>query len=191
MDAIKLKSKTVDVQKLCVGALLIAVGVLLPQIFHLIGGPAAGGLFLPMHIPVLLAGLLLGPYFGAVVGVLSPVISFLTMGMPPAARLPFMLLELCAYGLLSGLFYKKRVPLYLSLILAQIGGRAVYALSLLAASSLLELNAPPVLTAWTAVVTGIPGIAVQLIFIPPIVVLLKKVIHFDRDTQKLPRASQK
>ena len=58
-------------------ALLAAVGVLLPQVFHMIGGTVTGAMFLPMHIPVLLAGMLYGPMCGASVGVLAPTLSFL------------------------------------------------------------------------------------------------------------------
>ena len=55
------KEKTLNsgIQKLCLTSMLIAVGVLLPQVFHLIGGSAAGGIFLPMHISVIVTGFLI------------------------------------------------------------------------------------------------------------------------------------
>lgn len=170
----------INTQKMCASALLIAASILLPQIFHIFGGTTAGGVFLPMHIPVFTSGLLLGPYYGIIVGVLSPIISFFLTGMPPAAKLPFMLIELASYGFLSGIFYTKKINLYLSLILSQIGGRVIYGFSLLIATYLLHLKVPAIITVGTAVLTGIPGIILQIVFVPSAILLLKRVIHFDR-----------
>lgn len=169
-----------SIQKLCTAGFLIAMGILLPQIFHIIGGPTMGGIFLPMHIPVLISGLLLGSFYGTAVGAITPLISFVLTGMPPAAKLPFMFIELAAYGYLSGIFQAKRCNLYLSLILAQFGGRLVNAFTLLIAAYLLRLDVPPVITVFTSFVTGLPGIVIQLIIIPAITIILKRVINLDR-----------
>jgi riboflavin transporter FmnP len=169
----------IDTKRLCSAALLLAAGILLPQVFHSIGGPAAGGVFLPMHIPVLVAGLLLGPFYGAVIAVVTPVVSFLCMGMPPAAKLPFMVLELVGYGAVSGLLYSRKWNLYLSLVVAQMSGRAVYALSLLMGAYILRLPVPQVAVVGTAIVTGLPGIVIQLVFVPAVVILVRRVIRFD------------
>ena len=53
----------------------LALAVLLPVGFHMLG--VAGRIFLPMHIPVLLAGFLVGPYCGLIVGLIAPGLSFL------------------------------------------------------------------------------------------------------------------
>lgn len=164
--------------KLCTGALLLAAGILLPQVFHMIGGPAMGGMFLPMHLPVFIAGLLLGPLYGGAVGVITPLISFCITGMPPAAKLPFMLLELLTYGLVSGLLRSKNVNIYASLILSMIAGRLVNALALVCATYLFHLNVPAVITVGAAVVTGIPGLIVQLVLVPAVVILIERVLHF-------------
>lgn len=165
-------------KRLVASGLFAAVGILLPQVFHLIGGPAAGGMFLPMHIPVLLAGILLGPFYGAAVGMVSPVVSCLLTSMPSPVKLPFMLLELLAYGIISGLLSRRKLPVYVSLIGAQVAGRAVYALCLLVAAGLFQLDVPPVLSVWTALITGLPGIVIQLLLIPLIVIPLRKVALF-------------
>ena len=99
-----------------------------------------------------MAGLLLGPAYGAAVGVLSPLLSALLTGMPPLTRLPFMVLELLVYGLVSGLCakklfirlaaYRKLGPWlrdYASLLAAQTAGLLAYAISLLIAGNLLHL----------------------------------------------------
>lgn len=169
-----------SIQNLCISALLLATGLLLPFVFHMVGGPATGGMLLPMHLPVLLGGLLLGPFYGALVGAFTPLMSFLLTGMPTAAKLPFMILELVSYGAISGFLQVKKQNLYLSLVCAQIGGRLVNAAALFAALYLLHLNVPPAATLVSALVTGLPGIAVQLLLIPILVRLLRKVIHVDR-----------
>ena len=68
-------------KKIVLCGLFCAFGVLLPQAFHMFG-TAAGMTFLPMHIPVLMAGLIIGPVCGLVTGVVSPVLSCLFTGMP-------------------------------------------------------------------------------------------------------------
>lgn len=166
---------SVPVVRLVQGGLFIAIGVLFPQMFHFLPWPNAGSIFLPMHIPVILAGMLLGPYIGGVTGALVPLISSLAFSMPPLARMPFMVLELAAYGLLAGLFVRKlRLPVILSVVLTQIGGRLVYALSLLVAGGLLHIPGTSVLAVWSAVTTGFVGIILQLLLIPALMAALKK-----------------
>lgn len=153
----------------------IAVGVILPSIFHLIGGPASGGMFLPMHLPVLIAGLLLGPVAGGACGLVTPFLSFLATQMPSAAKLPFMTIELVTYAVVAGfLFQKKKYNLYLSLILAQVAGRLVNALCLWIAGGLLSIEVAPAASVLTAVITGLPGIVIQLILVPLFVLVLQR-----------------
>lgn len=187
------------IRKISFGGLLLSIGIVLPQVFHLTGGPTSGATFLPMHIPVLIAGLLLGPVFGAGIGAITPIISSMMTGMPPAARMPFMVAELAIYGLVAGLLYhalglcrfrfprratpearpdvtdpERLIGLYISLILAMFAGRVVYALSLLVMNRLFGLeNADPA-SVWAAIVFGIIGIAIQIVIIPPIIFALQK-----------------
>lgn len=162
-------------KKLCYEAVLLSFGLLLPQIFHFAGGPAAGGIFLPMHIPVLLAGLLFGSWYGAFTGVALPVLSALVTGMPPIAKLPFMAAELLAYGLIAGLLNRKNI--FFALPAAMVAGRLASAAALFVAGVLLRLDVPAVYTVGTAFLTGIPGIVIQLLLIPPLVPLLRRVMH--------------
>ena len=129
-----------------------------------------------MHIPVLLCGLLCGWPFGAACGLIGPLLSSLLTGMPPAfPTLPAMMLELCAYGVLTGLFYRKlRRNLYLSLIGAMLGGRAV---SGIANAVLLGIAGKPygfTVFLTSAFVTALPGIVIQLVAVPLLVAALQK-----------------
>ena len=95
--------------------------------------------------------------------------------MPPPARLPFMMVELGVYALAAGLCHRKaRLPLPLSLLLTQLGGRIAYALSLFAAGTLLGVPGAAPIAAVTAAVKGWPGILVQWLFIPLLMLALKK-----------------
>lgn len=163
-----------NVKNLVLSALMIALGVLLPILFHAIG---AGTVFLPMHIPVLLCGFLCGAPWGAACGLIVPYLSSLLTGMPPLYPVAVsMSLELCAYGALTGLFYRKmKLNVYVSLVLAMVLGRAV---SGVANAALLGMAGAPYgfeafLTA--SFVTSLPGIAIQLVFVPVLVLALIKL----------------
>ena len=90
-----------NTKQLVLAALCVALGVVLPVAFHSI--PNAGSVLLPMHIPVLLCGLVCGPWFCLGCGALTPMLSSLATGMPPAAILPGMLCQLAVYVLTSRL----------------------------------------------------------------------------------------
>lgn len=168
-------TRSLPVRRLCTAAMLLALGVLLPQLFHLLGGRATGSVFSPMHLPVLVCGLLLGPGYGAATGLLTPLLSAALTGMPPMAILPFMVCELTAYGLVSGAL-GRRLPLYPSLLLAQAAGRAVYALALFAGGTLLHMACAAPASVLTAAVTGLPGILMQLALAPLLVTLIRKAV---------------
>lgn len=162
-------------RRLCTAALLVAVGLILPQVFHMVGGKAVGSVFSPMHLPVLVSGLLLGPALGAAVGFLTPLLSALATGMPPMAILPFMLCELTAYGAVSGVL-ARRFPLYPSLIGAQVAGRVVYAAALFVGGTVFGMQCAAPASVLTSIVTGLPGIVLQLALAPAVVLLLRKAL---------------
>lgn len=167
-------------RKMTFGALCLALALLLPQVFHLIGMQQAGQIFLPMHISVFIGGMVLGWQYGALLGLLAPLCSCLLTGMPSMERVVFMMAELCSYGLVSGLLYQqlhiKDYPLggYLSLIAAMIIGRLVYGVTLTLAAALFSMNLGGFSAVWAAVVTGIPGIITQLVFLPALVRVVEK-----------------
>lgn len=161
--------KKQNAHDLVLAGLLGAIGIILPFLTaHGFGVP--GTILLPMHLPVLLTGFLCGPLFGAVGGLVVPLISSLTTGMPPLfPMLPIMAGELTTYGFVSGLLYRqKKLSLYPSLLTAMLCGRLVYGLIF---SALLTANngALRALSVSAAFVQGLPGIAIQLALVPMIV----------------------
>lgn len=147
-------------------ALFIALGVILPQVFHVFG-QASGMTFLPIHLPVMMAGLILGPIYGGVVGVLVTIISGALTGMPAVPKLYFMIFELLAYGVATGIFI-RRFKVIPSILLSMIVGRVVYGLTLVVGVQILALNYPFANTAafMTGITTGIPGMIIQIISLP-------------------------
>lgn len=134
----------------------------------------------PMHLPVLLCGLLCGWPWGLLCGVVAPLFRSLCFGMPllfPHAI--GMAAELGGYGFLSGFLYRrlpKRLPfLYLSLLGGMIFGRvtgAAFKLILLTAGLIEEYSLALFVSGY--LVGTLPGMAVQLLFIPPIVTALRR-----------------
>ena len=164
------------VKQSIITAVCIALCVVLPQAFHAI--PSAGSIYLPMHIPVLLCGLICGWPYGLLCGLAGPALSALITGMPPAAVLPGMMGECGVYGLAAGLLMQlvrtKRLyaDLYISLVAAMLLGRVVSG----AAKALIFSAGSYSMASWVAgsFVTALPGIIIQLALIPILVFALQK-----------------
>lgn len=156
-------------------AMCMAMCVVLPWAFHVI--PNAGNIFSPIHIPVLLCGLICGPVYGMLCGIAGPFLSSVITQMPPAAYLPPMLLECAVYGLLAGLMMRcvrtGRLygDLYVSLLTAMLAGRIAAG----AARALIFAAGEYSFKAWATgyFVTALPGIAVHLLLIPAVVAALQ------------------
>lgn len=165
-----------NTKKIVYSAMFVAIGILLPMIFH--GFNMGGQVYLPMHIPVLIAGMFLGPLPGLLVGITTPLLSSLLTGMPPIfPMLPIMIAELGIYGLSSG--YIARVmkgKTVLPLVAGMIDGRIAAGLVVIVLSRFFgaQLSVLPFLKA--AIITGLPGILIQIIIIPPIIRALRKTL---------------
>lgn len=169
--------------------LLTAVGLILPYVTgHAFGVP--GTILLPMHFPIFLMGMLCGPVWGIIGGMVVPLISSLLTGMPAFyPMLPIMMCELAVYGGVSGvLYYQKRKNLYVSLIAAMVCGRivhgAVWAMLFLAGGKAVTF-----VSAFAFVVDGIPGIVLQLLLIPSIVKSVNKLLKTMPDSDSKQAAT--
>jgi len=159
-------------KRMVFSALFIAFGLVIPPMFHALG--MGGPVFLPMHIPVLLGGLILGPGAGVTIGLLTPLLSSLLMGMPPLnSPIVFMMtVELAVYGLVGGYLMKWRGNLLLSLVGALIGGRIALGLSVAAVRLVVPFPGTPVAFVAGSLVTGLPGLALQLVLVPLLTAVL-------------------
>ena len=165
--------------KALISAGTVALAVLLPQLAHLALGEQAGMRFLPMYLPVLLGGCLLGWQWGLGIGLLSPLVSYLITSaagapMPALARMPFMMAELAVFAVVCGVFSdkiaKNGLVAFPAVLLAQLGGRSVFLLSAAAFSGVSPLNAAMV---WGQIQTGFAGLLIQAVLAPVIIIGLK------------------
>lgn len=172
----------ISVKAQALGALIALVSaVALPQLVHAVGaasgtGTALGETFLPMHLPIILVGLLAGPYAAGAAGLLSPLVSFaLTAltGMPTSAMLPFMMIELCVYGICAGLLKNVKMPAIVKVLIAQIAGRAVRAGAIAIGFYAFGTAIQPAVI-FTSITAGLFGIILQLVIIPLAVYRLKE-----------------
>ncbi len=187
-NVLTLKNASVKVKvtvKTLVSLGVVALAVILPQIFHLAIGGASGMTYLPMYLPVLIGGCLLGAWWGLGVGVASPVVSFLiTLAfgnpMPALARLPFMAAELAAMaaitGAFSGAIAKNGWMAFPAVLLALVGGRLLF-LGLVAVFQ--TVSALSVAVVWAQIKTGLVGLALWAVVAPFIVMGLRKLILKD------------
>ncbi|MBQ7744109.1 MAG: hypothetical protein IJT85_00870 [Ruminococcus sp.] len=175
-------SKTKITCKTLVSIGLIALAVVLPQLVHLALGQPGGVQLLPMYLPVLIGGCLLGWRWAMFVGVLSPLASFaLTslMGnpMPVLARLPFMMAELAVFVVVSGLFsnkiYKNGLWAFPAVLAAQLAGRAAFLGLAFVFQSVAPFTAEMI---WSQILAGWLGLAIQLIAVPLIVIGLRAIL---------------
>ncbi len=171
-------------KNLTLSAMFLAIGMVLPFLTGQI--PQIGNMMLPMHIPVLLCGLICGWQYGAVLGFVLPPLRYLVFGMPVLFPTGIaMAFELMTYGLVIGLVYalsrwKCILALYRALITAMIAGRLVWA-----AVQMILLGVSG--SAFTmqmflagAFLNAVPGIVIQLVLIPAVMAALGKtgLVHF-------------
>ena len=155
-------------KKMILASFFIAVGLILPMIFHTVN--LSGTIFSPMHLPVMLGGFLLGPIYGAAIGIITPVLSSILTGMPPLMPvMPMMALELLGYGFMTGLLFSKTKKIYVSLIVSIIFGRLCSMLAAFILSLTVAPQISPIPYVLSGVINGLPAIIIQLVLIPILV----------------------
>lgn len=184
------------IKMLVLAALFLALGLTLPFLTGQI--PAIGKMLLPMHIPVLLCGLICGRRWGLAVGFITPLLRSVLFGMPmmyPAAV--GMAFELATYGYVIGLLFSTAKwqcvrSLYRCLILSMIAGRLVWAVAQVVMLGLGENGFTYQAFIAGAFTTAIPGIALQLVLIPAVMLALDKthLVPFRKSTLEQPHGAQ-
>lgn len=164
-------------KNIAIAGMLIAMGIVLP--FLTLNNPQLGNMFLLMHIPVLIAGFVLGWPLGLIVGFTTPILRHLFFQAPPMPTALVMAFELATYGAVAGAFYKllpkKPLNIYLTLIIAMIAGRITYALinMVLLVSGSIEKFTLQIFIA-DAFTRAWPGLILQIVLIPVLIIALQK-----------------
>ena len=170
--------KNSKIKKLVLAAMFLSIGFVLPLLTGQI--KEIGDTLLPMHLPVLLCGFFLGPWFGFAVGLILPFLRSAVFSMPPIyPQAVWMSLELATYGLVVGLIYprfkkKNLLSVYISLVSAMLLGRVVWGIAKWVLLTSANKNFTFSLFIAGGFVDALPGIIIQLILIPLIIGLLEK-----------------
>lgn len=163
-------------KKLTLSALFLALGLVLPFFTGQI--QEIGNKLLPMHIPVLLCGVVCGWKYGLLVGFITPLLRSLLFTMPALPNAIGMAFELATYGAFIGIIYyklhKSQLKIYISLLSAMIAGRIVWGMV-----SIIIYGVQQSAFSWQmfiggALLNAIPGIILQLVLIPILLLALEK-----------------
>lgn len=166
--------------RMILAALFLALAMVLPLLTGQI--PQIGNAFCPMHIPVILCGFFCGPWYAMAVGFVAPLLRFFFFGMPPIMPTGIsMCFELMTYGLSAAVLYrtlpKKKIFVFVSLIGSMLAGRAVWGIARVVLYGMGKSE-----FGWAAFMSGafvnaIPGIILQIVLIPILVVVLQKYTY--------------
>ena len=175
-----MKKSKKNLSRMILAAMFLALALVLPFLTGQI--QQIGNALCPMHIPVLLCGFFCGPWYGLAVGLIAPLLRFVLFGMPPLMPIGIaMCVELAVYGLTAGLLYRllprKKPYVYVALLGAMLAGRILWG-----AAQYVLFGLGKTEFGWTAFLSGaflnaIPGILVQLVLIPILVMVLQKYTY--------------
>lgn len=165
------------VLKMVLAAMFLALAYVLPFLTGQI--PEIGSMLCPMHIPVLLCGFICGWPWGLVVGFTAPLLRSMILTMPPFFPTAVcMAFELATYGAIAGIMYKvlpkKKITIYVSLLIAMIAGRLVWGTAMFICMGIKGGSFGFSAFLAGAVTNAIPGIIVQIVLIPILVMALEK-----------------
>lgn len=169
-----------------VALLVVALAAALPQLVHFAAGQAGGVRWLPMYLPVLLGGCLLGVWWGLGVGIASPLVSFVVTSaagvpMPVAARLPFMMAELAVFATVSGAFSQKIDEngwmAFPAVLLAAVCGRTAFLVLAAVFQGIAPFTAAQV---WEQIQSGLLGLVLQAVIVPFLIMGLRALLKRDR-----------
>ena len=168
---------SLNVRRLTYAALYLAIALVLPFITGQI--PEIGSMLCPMHIPVLLCGFMCGWPWGLAVGLIAPLLRSVLFGMPPmipgAVAMAF---ELATYGAVAGCLYqllpRKKWITYVVLIFSMIVGRLVWGAARVVLADMTGSGFTWALFLAGAFTNVIPGIILQLVLIPILVIAMDR-----------------
>ena len=165
-----------SVKKVTLSGLFIALGFLLPYITGNIQG--LGVNLLPMHLPILIGGFVLGWKYGFLIGFVTPLLRSVLIGMPPMLIAIPMAFELGIYGMITGLLYnilsKNKISILISLILAMISGRIAWGVISYLIFFIDGIPFTMDMFIAGAFANSLLGIIIQLILVPMIVIALER-----------------
>ena len=179
-------NKNKSLLNIVLSAMFLAIALILPFLTGQIKD--FGSMLLPMHIPVMLCGLVCGWQYGLTIGAIAPLLRSALFGMPvmfPSAI--SMAFELATYGFVIGIIFQKArwkciKSLYRCLIISMVSGRIVWGIVQCILLGLGENGFTISMFVSGAIVKAIPGIILQLMLIPTVMLMLGKthLVHMKK-----------
>lgn len=170
-------SNASGLRRLILSAMFLALALVLPFLTGQL--QQLGNMLLPLHFPVLICGFVCGWPWGLAVGLTAPLLRSLLFGMPPLYPMAVsMAFELATYGAVTGLLYarlpRRTLSIYVSLLCSMAAGRLVWGLVRFLCAG-LQPSVFGLGAFWAGAVTSaIPGMVLQILLIPIIILLLER-----------------
>ena len=165
-----------NLRKLTYSAFFLALALVLPFLTGQV--PEIGSMLCPMHIPTLLCGFICGWPWGLAVGFVAPLLRSVIFGMPMMVPAIAMAFEMAVYGAMAGLLYralpKKKWMIYVTLLCSMILGRLAWGCVQMVITGVQNTDFSLAIFFAGAVTNAIPGIILQIILIPVIVMALER-----------------
>ena len=180
-------NKNKSLLNIVLSAMFLAIALILPFLTGQIKD--FGSMLLPMHIPVMLCGLVCGWQYGLTIGAIAPLLRSALFGMPvmfPSAIA--MAFELATYGVVIGILFQKArwkciKSLLRCLIISMVAGRVVWGIVLCILLGLGENGFTISMFVTSAIVKAIPGIILQLLLIPTVMLGKTHLVHIKHDKE--------
>lgn len=168
-------------EKLTFSSVCLACCFFLPMLTA--SSPEVTAMLCLMHFPVMICGMMCGAPWGVAVGVTAPILRSLMFHMPTMYPLAVaMCVEMGVYGFICGLEANdpRKSPgnIFLDLILAMVAGRVAWGAAMVFFALIsdvpfsVELYKEAVLNTW-------PGVILQLMSLPPLIVFLQTAYYPD------------
>lgn len=163
-------------KKLTLSAVFLALGLILPFFTGQI--QEIGNKLLPMHLPVMLCGIVCSWKYGLLVGFVTPLLRSFLFSMPVFTNAVGMAFELATYGAIIGVLYykliKSKLRIYISLLAAMVAGRVVWGVASIIIHGITQTAFTWPMFMGSALLNAIPGIILQLVLIPILMLALEK-----------------
>ena len=163
-------------KKLTLSAVFLTLGLILPFFTGQI--QEIGNKLLPMHLPVMLCGMICGWKYGLLIGFLTPLLRSFLFSMPIFSNAVGMAFELATYGAIIGILYiglrHMKLRVYISLVIAMISGRIVWGVASVIIHGIVHSAFTWQMFLGGALLNAIPGIIIQLLLIPILMLAFEK-----------------
>ncbi len=152
------------------GALFLALGLILPVLFHMVG---LGAVFLPMLWPLAMGAFFLPVTHAVIVALFTPLISMFVTGMPPIPILYIVMAQLLGLGTVAARHYRStRHGIFWPLLSGLAASQILHFCMVVPLAGVLGL--PPKLASVASIVRGVPGLLSMLFIVPVLVNRIKK-----------------